>query len=154
MSWRMPAESEPHERTWMAFPTEGYSLGDTAEEHHEARATWAAVAHAVAEFEPVTVVADPGQVDAARRYLSRDVELIEAPLNDAWMRDIGPTFVLHDDGRRGGVDWVFNGWGAQDWARWDHDARIASFVLERAGVERVASTLVNEGGGIQVDGAE
>ncbi|WP_395705213.1 agmatine/peptidylarginine deiminase [Rhodococcus ruber] len=152
MSWRMPAEGEPHERTWMAFPTEGYSLGDTAEEHHEARATWAAVAHAVAEFEPVTVVADPGQVDAARRYLSRDVELIEAPLNDAWMRDIGPTFVLDDDGRRGGVDWVFNGWGAQDWARWDHDARIASFVLERAGVERVASMLVNEGGGIQVDG--
>ncbi|MDX5311987.1 MAG: agmatine deiminase family protein, partial [Rhodococcus sp. (in: high G+C Gram-positive bacteria)] len=75
MSWRMPAEGEPHEHTWMAFPTEGYSLGDTAEEHHEARATWAAVAHAVAEFEPVTVVADPGQVDAARRYLSRDVEL-------------------------------------------------------------------------------
>ncbi|AKE91450.1 agmatine deiminase family protein [Rhodococcus aetherivorans] len=152
MTWRMPAESEPHERTWMAFPTEGYSLGDTAEEHHEARATWAAVAHAVAEFEPVTVVADPGQVDAARRYLSRDVELVEAPLNDAWMRDIGPTFVLDDDGRCGGVDWVFNGWGAQDWARWDHDARIASFVLERAGVERVASTLVNEGGGMQVDG--
>ncbi|ANZ23717.1 agmatine deiminase [Rhodococcus sp. WB1] len=152
MTWRMPAESEPHERTWMAFPTEGYSLGDTAEEHHEARATWASVAHAVAEFEPVTVVADPGQVDAARRYLSRDVELVEAPLNDAWMRDIGPTFVLDDDGRCGGVDWVFNGWGAQDWARWDHDARIASFVLERAGVERVASTLVNEGGGMQVDG--
>ena len=42
--------------------------------------------------------------------------------NDAWMRDIGPTFVLDDDGRLGAVDWVFNGWGAQDWATWDTDA--------------------------------
>ena len=37
MTWRMPAESEPHERTWMAYPRAGYSLGDTAEEQHEAR---------------------------------------------------------------------------------------------------------------------
>ena len=40
----------------MAFPTAGYSLGDTEQARHEARSTWAAVAHAVAEFEPVTVV--------------------------------------------------------------------------------------------------
>ena len=27
MSWRMPAETDPHERTWMAFPREGVTLG-------------------------------------------------------------------------------------------------------------------------------
>ncbi|MDJ0109125.1 agmatine deiminase family protein, partial [Rhodococcus erythropolis] len=113
MTWRMPAESEPHERTWMAYPSAGYSLGDTADEQHEARSTWAAVAHAVAEFEPVTVVVDPAEVKEARKYLSEKVDIVEAPLNDAWMRDIGPTFVLSDEGRLGGVDWVFNGWGAQ-----------------------------------------
>lgn len=152
MTWRMPAESEPHERTWMAYPSAGYSLGDTAEEQHEARSTWAAVAHAVAEFEPVTVVVDPAEVEEARKYLSEKIDIVEAPLNDAWMRDIGPTFVLSDDGRLGGVDWVFNGWGAQDWAQWDKDSKIGAFVVEQSGAQLIDSPLVNEGGGIAVDG--
>ena len=152
MTWRMPAESEPHERTWMAYPSAGYSLGDTAEEQHEARSTWAAVAHAVAEFEPVTVVVDPAEVEEARKYLSEKVDIVEAPLNDAWMRDIGPTFVLSDEGRLGGVDWVFNGWGAQEWAQWDKDSKIGAFVVEQSGAQLIDSPIVNEGGGIQVDG--
>ena len=148
----MPAESAPQDRVWMAFPSEGYSLGDNATEHHEARSTWAAVAHAVLEFEPVTVVVDPAETAAARRYLSAEVDIVEAPLNDAWMRDIGPTFVHAADGSVAAVDWVFNGWGGQDWARWDRDAKIAAAVADWAGVPMVSSHLVNEGGGIQVDG--
>lgn len=152
-TWRMPAEGEPHERTWMAFPAPGYSLGDTTQEHEEARSAWAAVANAVAEFEPVTVVVDPTQVEHARRHLSAAVELLPEPLNDAWMRDIGPTFVVDDDGGVAGVDWVFNGWGAQDWAAWDRDSLVAAHLLETAGLRRIASDLVNEGGGVQTDGA-
>ena len=37
----------------MAFPSQGYTLGDTDEEAAAARRTWAAVANAVARFEPV-----------------------------------------------------------------------------------------------------
>ena len=136
----------------MAFPSAGYSLGDTDQARHEARATWSAVAHAVAEFEPVTVVVDPNERAAADRYLSSAIEIIEAPLNDAWMRDIGPTFVHASDGSVSAVDWVFNGWGAQDWAQWDRDARIGRLVAEAAGVPVIDSDLVNEGGGIHVDG--
>ncbi len=151
-NYAMPAESAPQDRVWMAFPSEGYSLGDNETERHEARSTWAAVAHAVLEFEPVTVVVDPAEMVVARRYLSAAVEIVEAPLNDAWMRDIGPTFVHADDGSVAAVDWVFNGWGAQDWARWDRDAKIGAAVAGWAGVPVVSSELVNEGGGIQVDG--
>src|SRR5437879_4051629 len=114
MSFRMPHEGDRHARTWLAWPTEGYTLGDTPADAEEARTTWAAVANAVAEFEPVSVVIDPRDRDIAPRYLSDAIELQEAPLNDAWMRDMGPTFVVGDDGRLGAVDWVFNGWGAQD----------------------------------------
>uniref|UniRef100_UPI003D946220 agmatine deiminase family protein n=1 Tax=Gordonia sp. B7-2 TaxID=3420932 RepID=UPI003D946220 len=157
MTWRMPAEHEPHERTWMAFPAPGYSLGDSPAEHEEARTAWAAVANAISEFEPVTVVVDPSQTEHARRHLSSSIDIVAAPLDDAWMRDIGPTFVVDDDAdpgaRVGGVDWVFNGWGAQDWATWDNDQHIASMIIERTGVSHIASSLVNEGGGIQVDGA-
>ncbi|GAB3585793.1 agmatine deiminase family protein [Leifsonia lichenia] len=152
MSWRMPHEGARHERTWLAFPTAGYTLGDTAEDAEEARSTWAAVANAVAEFEPVSVVIDPRDRTIAPRYLSSAIDVHEAPLNDAWMRDMGPTFVVGDGGELGAVDWVFNGWGAQDWAQWDLDARIGAVVGELAGASIVGSALVNEGGGIHVDG--
>ncbi|MDV8149481.1 agmatine deiminase family protein [Arthrobacter sp. B10-11] len=150
--WRMPAETAPQERIWMAFPTGGYTLGDTAGEAHAARSVWASVANAAVEFEPVTVVVAPDDVGTAASYLDPAVEVLTADLNDAWMRDIGPTFVLDDDGRLGAVDWVFNGWGGQDWARWDKDALIGAEVAGRSGARHRASSLVNEGGGIHVDG--
>ncbi|HWS37491.1 MAG TPA: agmatine deiminase family protein [Actinoplanes sp.] len=143
--WRMPAESEPHDCTWMAWPSAGYADGDAA------RDAWAAVALAVAEFEPVRMVVDPGAVAGARDRLGGDVEYFEAPLDDAWMRDIGPTFVVGPAGL-GAVDWVFNGWGGQSWATWERDARIGRLVAEWAGATIVGSELVNEGGGIHVDG--
>ncbi|MGN6251551.1 MAG: agmatine deiminase family protein [Marmoricola sp.] len=150
--WRMPAETDPHTCTWMAWPSSGYTLGATRTEADEARRTWAAVAHAVGEFEPVRMVVDPDATTEARRWLSREVELLEAPLDDAWMRDMGPTFVVGPDGL-GAVDWVFNGWGAQEWATWDKDAQIARRVASWAGATPVASEMVHEGGGIHVDGA-
>jgi len=150
--WRMPAETSPQERIWMAFPTGGYTLGDTEEEAHAARSVWAAVANAAVQFEPVTVVVTPDDVGTAARYLDPAVEVLTADLNDAWMRDIGPTFVLDGEGRLGAVDWVFNGWGGQDWARWDKDSLIGAEVAGRSGARHIASAMVNEGGGIHVDG--
>jgi agmatine deiminase len=149
--WRMPAEKEPHRCTWMAWPSSGYTLGDSEADADEAREVWAAVAHAIAEFEPVRMVAAPGAAAIARHWLGSDVELLETPLDDAWMRDIGPTFVVGPDGL-GAVDWVFNGWGAQSWASWENDGRIARQVAEWTGATVVPSELVNEGGGIHVDG--
>lgn len=151
-TWRMPSETAPHECTWMAWPSQGYTLGETPEEVRRARLTWAAVANAVIGFEPVRMVVVPEDVEIARRHLHADVELIPTQLDDAWMRDIGPTFVLGADGRLGAVDWVFNGWGAQPWASWEHDARVGAFVAGQTPAELIPSSLVNEGGGLHVDG--
>jgi agmatine deiminase len=74
----MPAEWAPQDRIWMAFPASGYTLGDTEEAHHEARSTWAAVAHAVAEFAPVTMVIDPRESAVAATYLSSDIDVVDA----------------------------------------------------------------------------
>jgi agmatine deiminase len=52
----------------------------------------------------------------------------------------------------GAVDWIFNGWGAPDWAEWRLSAEIARAVAAHAGAELVTSAMVNEGGGIHVDG--
>ena len=150
----MPAEGARQERLWLAFPTAGYTLGASDEEIESARRTWAAVANAAAEFEPVSVIAAPRDVNIAAEYLSSSIERHVRELDDAWMRDIGPTFVVDDDrpGWLGAVTWVFNGWGGQDWATWGFDAQIGSAVADISGAERIPSDLVNEGGGIHVDG--
>jgi len=145
----MPPEWHKHERTWVAFPTAGYTLGETESDHEAARKTWAAVANAASEFEKVSVVVNPGDESIAKRYLSSACEIVPIPINDAWIRDSGPTFVI-DEGRLAAVDWVFNGWGNQSWARFDKDALLASEIAKHIGVEVIDSSLVNEGGGIHV----
>ncbi|UUN29340.1 agmatine/peptidylarginine deiminase [Streptomyces sp. FIT100] len=151
MTFRMPPEWAPHERTWMAWPGPNPTFTN-AEELAEARAAWAAVARAVRRFEPVTMVVGPGQREGARELLGGDVDLVERELDDAWMRDIGPTFVTDGRGGLAAVDWVFNGWGAQEWARWENDSKIARHVAELLDVPVHSSDLVNEGGAIHVDG--
>ncbi|MFH8570813.1 agmatine/peptidylarginine deiminase [Streptomyces sp. NPDC017993] len=151
--FRMPPEWARHERTWMAWPGPNFTFGEEGGETlAESRRAWAAVARAVRRFEPVTVVAGPGQAESARALLGPDIDLVDRPLNDAWMRDIGPTFLTDGNGRLAATDWVFNGWGAQEWARWEHDEKIAEQVSALAGARRYATPLVNEGGGIHIDG--
>ena len=151
-TWKMPIEGHKQDRLWLAWPTTGYTLGDTETEAEEARTTWAAVANAASEFQPVTVVVNPGDEAIASRYLSAGITQLTAPLDDAWMRDIGPSFVLDEHGALGAVNFVFNGWGAQDWAQWEKDREIGRIVAEAAGATLIDSPMVNEGGGIQVDG--
>ncbi len=149
----MPPEWDPHDRTWMAFPPDSPTAADLdADGLAQVRAAWVRVAGAIVPFEPVTMVVDPADVDTARSLLDPRVEVLTASLDDAWMRDIGPTFVHEDTGRLAAVDWVFNGWGGQAWSRWGADALIATVVAGAAGTPVVASPLVNEGGGIHVDG--
>ncbi|TDT81910.1 peptidyl-arginine deiminase [Arthrobacter sp. AG258] len=50
------------------------------------------------------------------------------------------------------VDWIFNGWGAQEWAAWGNDEAVAKAVAATTGVPVRTSPLVNEGGGFHVDG--
>ncbi|WP_203336683.1 agmatine deiminase family protein [Nocardioides limicola] len=151
-TWAMPAETVRHERTWMAWPATGYTLGDTPADAEEARRTWAAVANAVAEYEPVHLLVPPHERREAQRHLTAEIVQHEQPLDDAWYRDIGPTFVLGPQGL-GAVNWVFNGWGQQEWATWQQDALAAGVAIAASGAVPIDSPLVNEGGGIHTDGA-
>ncbi|MFD6432247.1 agmatine/peptidylarginine deiminase [Streptomyces venezuelae] len=149
--FRMPAEWAPHERTWMAWPCPNPTFDDP-EGLDASRLAWANVARAVRRFEPVTVVCGPAQSTYATELLGPDIEVTERELDDAWMRDIGPTFLTDGKGGLAAVDWTFNGWGAQEWARWDHDSKVGAYVADLAGARTYASKLVNEGGGLHVDG--
>ena len=147
-NYRMPAEWTPHERTLMAWPTRADLWGDVLA---EARQEYAAVARAIARFEPVTMVARPGQGAAASELCGDGVEVVELPIDDSWFRDSGPIFVLGPDGERAGVDFRFNSWGSKH-SPWDADDRISALLLDRLGVPRIASSMILEGGSVTVDG--
>ncbi len=154
----MPAEWEPHAGCWMAWPER---LDNWRLAAGPAQQAFVDVAAAIAASEPVTVAASPRQVGRARELLPAAVTVVELATDDAWMRDIGPTFVVdrsrdrHRSGHRRGVDWVFNAWGGHDgglYAPWDADDRAAAAVLALEGVDRYRAPLVLEGGSIHVDG--
>ncbi|MCW2815484.1 MAG: agmatine deiminase family protein [Nocardioides sp.] len=149
----MPAEWAPHERTWMAYPVSNETFGPVGGDTlARARTAWSEVARTISRHEPVTVLVAPEDEASARGTLGPGIEVVTAALDDAWLRDSGPTFVHASDGSVAAVDWVFNGWGAQSWASWEHDSQVGRLVAARADVPVHASTLVNEGGGLHVDG--
>lgn len=144
----MPAEWEKHERTWMSFPASEYAT--PAEESYLA---WSAVANAASEYEPVTVLVDPAQEQIAKKYLSNAITTLICELDDSWLRDNGATFVVNsDNGKLGAIDWRFNAWGSLSFENYQKDDLVAGFMAEHAQAQIIRSEMVNEGGGIHVNG--
>ncbi len=151
LGFHMPAEWEPHERCIMGWPTELRRDSVWHEHYLLAMASYAAVAHAVARFEPVLMLARPGEGAVARSYCGGDIEVVELPIDDSWLRDSGPLFVTKADGKLAASDFVFNSWG-EKYLPYDNDAAIGRRLADHFGVERFAAPMVLEGGGITVDG--
>jgi agmatine deiminase len=146
----MPAEWERHERCLMAWPARIDAWRGVGIE--DARRDYAEIARTIARFEPVLMVADPQWAAGARDLCGGDVEVVELPLDDSWIRDNGPIFVTGPRGRRAAVDFRFNSWG-EKFLPYDRDAALAERLLAHLGVERYAAPLVLEGGSVAVDGA-
>jgi agmatine deiminase len=120
-----------------------------------AQRAFAAVAEAIHVSDPVTMAVCDADYEAARAALSPSIRVVELSCDDAWMRDIGPTFVIDDRGNRRGVDWRFNAWGGLQgglYEPWDRDERAARKVLEIEAADRYRAALVLEGGSVHVDG--
>ncbi|MEP7115267.1 MAG: agmatine deiminase family protein [Ilumatobacteraceae bacterium] len=149
----MPPEWVRHQRTWMEFPRDCTTFGDNpGGELGYYRGVWTTVTNAIARFEPVSLICNVGDGEAARALVDPTVTIHETPIDEAWFRDSGPTFVTHPDGRLGAVCWRFNGWGQQPLTVWEDEQHVAAFAAGTGGAEVFNSTMVNEGGGIHVDG--
>ena len=150
----MPAEWAPHSQTWMIWPERPDNWRQQAV---PAQAAFAAVAQAIAGFEPVTVGVSAAQYVSACAQLDHPgIRVVELSSNDAWVRDTGPTFVINGQGGLRGVDWTFNAWGGElgglysDWAL---DDQVASKILSMERCPRYRTEgFVLEGGSIHVDG--
>ena len=144
----MPPEWAPHARCWMQWPCREALWGPHLE---TAREAYAEVAKAIAEFEPVTMIANPEHVVEASLKCGQGVSTLSLPLDDSWVRDSGPTFIVNGSGGVAGIDWKWNAWGNK-YPDHQHDAAVARAVLEHLGMRRYSAPLVLEGGAIHVDG--
>jgi agmatine deiminase len=85
--WFLPADHRPHVRTWMAWPARPDIWGDQLT---GVRADVARIARAIARFEPVSMIARPGQARTAGRACGPGVHIVPMINDDLWMRDTGP----------------------------------------------------------------
>ena len=150
----MPAEFAPHDGCLMIWPSRPGSWG---KDPKGARRAFAEIIKAIAESESVYIIADDDSARVALReqIAGGSVVLLDIPVNDAWARDTGPTFVT--DGKEvRGVDWKFNAWGGDHdglYADYREDDALASAFCRYLGLGCYdAHPFVLEGGSIHSDG--
>ncbi|WP_327417365.1 agmatine deiminase family protein [Streptomyces sp. NBC_01233] len=151
---RVPAEWAAHEACLMVWPTRAALWGPAFE---AAKREYAAVARAIADFEPVIVIAAPGLADEARAACGgatasdtgggHPIEVVELPADDSWLRDSGPIFAYDERGDRVGVDFRFNAWGEKHHPR-TADDKFASALPGRKVVGVPTPVLAYGGGGV------
>lgn len=158
LGFSMPAEWEPHEATWLAWP---HNPTDWPDKLDTIRWVYAEIARKLAPGEIVRMmVRSAAEEQMARRYLQRAgadvsrVEFIRHPTNRSWTRDSGPVFVRRN-GESAIVHFHFNAWAKYpDWQKDrrvpDTAARLLGKTLFRARCQ--GREFVLEGGGIDVNG--
>lgn len=144
---RFGAEWDSHTRTFMSWPA---LTSVWADQLPSVREDIARVARAVAEYEPVVMMARPEQQAAAQQACGSQVEVIPLMVDDLWARDTVPVFVEDSHGFLG-VDLNFNGWGNKQREHRD-DAQVGRALLAKYDIPRTKAPLVAEGGSFETDG--
>ncbi|MEM2839397.1 MAG: agmatine deiminase family protein [Thermoplasmata archaeon] len=145
--FHMPAEWEPHSGCLISWPCKE----DTWCGYYEnAKRAYLEVVRAINQFEPVIVLADPAIAKEASNVVGKDVQVIEVPLDDSWIRDNGPIYLVKDDGIAI-THFKFNGWGGR-FLPYEKDAKAPELLASMFRIRRYIAPLVLEGGGICTDG--
>jgi agmatine deiminase len=145
-----PAEAAPHARTWLAWASTKSIYGTSTAYFEDVQETLGRLAAAIAEHEPVNMMAGAEHHALARKLCGPRVELVDIPTDDIWARDNGPIFLNNDDGRKAVLDLNFNGWGGKQ--RHSKDARISRSIADLLECCYIKADVVGEGGGIEFDG--
>ena len=165
LGYRMPAEWEPHEATWLAWP---HNPEDWPGKFQAIPWLYAEIVRLLAERERVhLIVEDAATERRVTSMLERGCGNLDAvifhrwPTDRGWMRDSGPIFVRNREGRAGLTHWRFNGWAKYD--DWRLDEKIPGRMTKLLGLpawqpevklaDGRAHRVVLEGGSIDVNGA-
>ncbi|MEN8662554.1 MAG: agmatine deiminase family protein [Lentimonas sp.] len=155
LGYRFPAEWEPQEAVWFAWPTRTDLWG---ERNAAVKEQLAALYVLAARFQTVRVLC-PASAETELRALldvagdSSQVELFDYETDDVWCRDFGPLFLLSEDGSSIVIsDWQYNAWGNK-FPQQQKDNGTSEWMAKELGIERFAFGEVIEGGAIESNGA-
>jgi agmatine deiminase len=153
--YRMPAEWEPHEATWIAWP---HNRADWPGRFAPIPWVYAEIVRKLSRVEKVRILVEDGAAEARARGVLRKadasmeaVEFFPCPTNRVWTRDYGPIFVKDRRGALALTGWRFNAWAKYD--DWQKDAAVPATLAERLGLPLVRPDMVLEGGSIDANGA-
>lgn len=151
----MPAEYEPHDATIIIWPVRP---GSWPYGGKDAKKVFSQIARQLSCGEKVYILAGENGYEEAFCEFEKDENIIVLKIetDDAWARDVGPTFVKNETGCVRGIDWQFNAWGGKVdglYPEWEKDNACAAAVCKALGYDCYdAQDFVLEGGSIHSDG--
>ena len=160
----MPAEWEPHQATWLAWP---HNAEDWPGKFQAIPWLYAEIVRLLAAHEQVHLLVEDARAEGrVRGVLERAGANLDRvsfhlwPTDRVWTRDSGPIFVRNAEGRVAITNWRFNAWAK--YSDWQLDDQIPGRVAEVLGMSvwepavRLADgssqRLVLEGGSIDTNG--
>jgi agmatine deiminase len=162
LGFSMPAEWEPHQATWLAWP---HNPADWPDKLDAIRWVYTEMVRRIAPGETIRMLVNSlAEARRARAQLARTgagverVEFVLHPTNRGWTRDSGPVFVRRVTARKKEtaiVHFHFNAWAK--YPNWKKDRRVPETAARLLGkrlfeAEHGGSPFVLEGGGIDVNG--
>ncbi|MGD8753681.1 MAG: agmatine deiminase family protein, partial [Anaerolineales bacterium] len=153
LGYRMPAEWELHQGTWLIWPHNDTREGTQLRLEH----LWLEMTSILHEYEIVhIIVPDEERKEHLLHQLTFygldltkiDVRII--PNDDVWVRDCGPIFVVNNHGELAVTAWNFNGWGER--YPYKKDRLVPARVAEALSLPLFTAPMTLEGGGVEVNG--
>lgn len=159
LGFRMPAEWEPHEATWIAWP---HHRDDWPGKFEAIPWVYAEIVRLLHRSETVRILVDDKYLETeAGDILKRAdvdlarIEFIRIPTDRVWTRDFGPTFLKNEKGEQALLDWSFNAWAKYD--NWQRDDAVPAKIAAKLKMRSWQPTfngnpVILEGGSIDVSG--
>ncbi len=162
--FRMPAEWEPHQATWLAWP---HDPSDWPGKFATIPWVYTEIVRHLIRSERVRILVQSAREQQVASSMLRKagatlerVDFFRVPTNRSWVRDYGPIFVKRGDGEIAIANWKFNGWAKY------HNYQLDDRVVDRLAralkarqskpairVGKREQRIVLEGGSIDVNGA-
>lgn len=136
----------PHESCCIAWPCNHELYGNVL---GEAKIEIANLINEISSDEKVLLFCNPSDLIECRKIVGNsEVDFIEVPLDDSWMRDIAPIFI-NNSNRLESICFEFNGYGK--YSKFSNDNQISNFISRKLNINHLSVNLVLEGGAITYD---
>jgi agmatine deiminase len=159
LGFRMPAEWETHEGTWLAWPHE---TTDWPGKFEAIPWVYGEIVRHLSRVELVHILTNDAEMEQEARGVLKKchaqleaVQFFHVPTDRSWTRDFCPIFVRNKSGQRAALNWRFNGWAKYDNSK--RDDAVAEVLAPKLGLPMwmpfwKGTRLVLEGGSIDVNG--